>query len=432
MPKIVNILSLILTFSASVLVLQPLAFGETSHMLDFPIGLKIGESADIDSELKMTLLDMEDSRCPSDVQCVWQGTVTAKIKLENKTQDLGIHSISLTAAVEENEKTYNGHYIRLTNVNPHPQSTNTINPADYVLTFFVSESDVKQADPPIKQLKKGIPVNEIQCNDDLVLMIKKNGLTPSCVSYPTSEKLISRGWGELAKIQIIQPIIKTGTDAGFCLGYCSKEFVITDEKITYTSSGRYSGIDSSDHPEITKEIPFSNDDWNNLVALVDFEEFRLLPNKIGCPGCADAPVEWIEITHGDEIKKIEFERGDEIPEIKEIVLALQAIRNPIESTLESFEECVAAGNPVMESYPRQCRTDDGKSFVEKINSFFSVESQCKKHDGEWLLEWNECEYLAEQQCLEMNGDYFECESACRHDPNAEICTTQCVPVCVIS
>lgn len=34
--------------------------------------------------------------------------------------------------------------------------------------------------------------------------------------------------------------------------------------------------------------------------------------------------------------------------------------------ITTFEECVAAGNPVMESYPRQCNTPDGKNFVEEI------------------------------------------------------------------
>src|SRR3989344_8105207 len=34
------------------------------------------------------------------------------------------------------------------------------------------------------------------------------------------------------------------------------------------------------------------------------------------------------------------------------------------SSVTNFEECVAAGNPVMESYPRQCRSADGKLFVE--------------------------------------------------------------------
>jgi len=39
------------------------------------------------------------------------------------------------------------------------------------------------------------------------------------------------------------------------------------------------------------------------------------------------------------------------------------------SSIDSFEECVAAGNPVMESYPRQCRTSVGKHFVESILEF---------------------------------------------------------------
>ena len=45
--------------------------------------------------------------------------------------------------------------------------------------------------------------------------------------------------------------------------------------------------------------------------------------------------------------------------------------NPEEGELQndgfgiaSFEECVAAGYPVMESYPRQCRTPDGTLFIE--------------------------------------------------------------------
>lgn len=33
--------------------------------------------------------------------------------------------------------------------------------------------------------------------------------------------------------------------------------------------------------------------------------------------------------------------------------------------INSFEDCVAAGNPVMESYPRQCRAGD-RTFVEQV------------------------------------------------------------------
>lgn len=35
--------------------------------------------------------------------------------------------------------------------------------------------------------------------------------------------------------------------------------------------------------------------------------------------------------------------------------------------IETFEDCAKAGNPVMESYPAQCRAD-GKTFVENIGN----------------------------------------------------------------
>ena len=34
--------------------------------------------------------------------------------------------------------------------------------------------------------------------------------------------------------------------------------------------------------------------------------------------------------------------------------------------INDFDECIAAGNPAMESYPRQCMAD-GRTFVEEIN-----------------------------------------------------------------
>ena len=35
-----------------------------------------------------------------------------------------------------------------------------------------------------------------------------------------------------------------------------------------------------------------------------------------------------------------------------------------EPPITNFKECVAAGNPVARSYPPQCRTKDGKVFVD--------------------------------------------------------------------
>lgn len=39
-----------------------------------------------------------------------------------------------------------------------------------------------------------------------------------------------------------------------------------------------------------------------------------------------------------------------------------------EIKIESFTDCAKAGYPVMESYPRQCKTPDGKTFIEDIGN----------------------------------------------------------------
>lgn len=36
--------------------------------------------------------------------------------------------------------------------------------------------------------------------------------------------------------------------------------------------------------------------------------------------------------------------------------------------ITSFEECAAAGYPIMESYPEQCRTPDGRNFTRDISN----------------------------------------------------------------
>jgi hypothetical protein len=49
-----------------------------------------------------------------------------------------------------------------------------------------------------------------------------------------------------------------------------------------------------------------------------------------------------------------------------VVLWRPKVTEKPKNEITSFEQCAAAGNPVMESYPRQCRTPDGLHFVETI------------------------------------------------------------------
>ena len=45
--------------------------------------------------------------------------------------------------------------------------------------------------------------------------------------------------------------------------------------------------------------------------------------------------------------------------------------------VKNFEDCVAAGNPVMESYPRQCN-HDGEHFVEVIDGDTMIDPDTEK------------------------------------------------------
>ncbi len=58
-----------------------------------------------------------------------------------------------------------------------------------------------------------------------------------------------------------------------------------------------------------------------------------------------------------------------------------------------------------------------------------LQTECESIDGTWIAEHNECEWMDETTCNQLRGTFNECASACRHQPEATICTTNCVQVC---
>lgn len=62
----------------------------------------------------------------------------------------------------------------------------------------------------------------------------------------------------------------------------------------------------------------------------------------------------------------------------------------------------------------------------------NVASGCQLNSGNWLAEHQECETGNSLWCEQTGGEFSECESACRHNPETDICTMQCVAVCKFS
>jgi len=146
--------------------------------------------------------------------------------------------------------------------------------------------------------------------------------------------------------------------------------------------------------------------------------------------------------------------------------------------IDSFRTCAKAGNPIMESYPRQC-SDGESTFTEELpkpctREYMPVcgevdvqcikapcdpvkttfpnkceaengkaknitegscekdrtpEEKCRSKSGKWLEESKECENIVEVECESIGGTFNPCASACRNNPEAKICTLQCVLVC---
>jgi hypothetical protein len=58
-------------------------------------------------------------------------------------------------------------------------------------------------------------------------------------------------------------------------------------------------------------------------------------------------------------------------------------------------------------------------------------SACANMGGTLDAIHGECLGIDANACQEIGGTFNECASACRNDPNAEVCTMQCVQVCEV-
>jgi len=95
--------------------------------------LKFNQTAVIRSEaLEIKFLNItEDSRCPSDVVCIWAGQATAIIGILKGDRNLG--NFNLTIGANENlaVKNFDGYSIKLIKVEPYPISTLKIELSEY-------------------------------------------------------------------------------------------------------------------------------------------------------------------------------------------------------------------------------------------------------------------------------------------------------------
>ena len=142
-------------------------------------------------DLTIKFREIEDSRCPLDVTCVWEGQAKITLQVFQGSNELTITFVT----GEKISADINQYKINLIDILPYPSSTTKNFEEDYVTTITILEEyqDLVLSSP-LNQIKNGIPINDVTCGQEKIKVYKHNLVRLACVSQETGDKLVERGW----------------------------------------------------------------------------------------------------------------------------------------------------------------------------------------------------------------------------------------------
>lgn len=123
----------------------PNVYADTiSSELEKELILKLGDKATIDSNgiVIKFLTVSDDSRCPLDVICVWQGKASVIINIQVDGQDYGNYELSTEG--NRNSVTVNQYNFQMKEILPYPTSIEKAKPSDYSIKLFVSKATTQK------------------------------------------------------------------------------------------------------------------------------------------------------------------------------------------------------------------------------------------------------------------------------------------------
>lgn len=122
-------------------------FSANPVTLAYPLKLSVNQTAYLaTADLDFRFVNVtEDSRCPSDVQCIWAGQVSILVEYSRASTGEHLGNLTLTlmgGASSDVLVGAEGYLVKLVRVDPYPVSTTQILPSDYVATLIVLRSDL--------------------------------------------------------------------------------------------------------------------------------------------------------------------------------------------------------------------------------------------------------------------------------------------------
>lgn len=121
--------------------------------------------------------------------------------------------------------------------------------------------------------------------------------------------------------------ITSTTSFGMCVGYCKTtlEITATEAVLIRESYGRGAGANL---PLQRLTTPLSAQEWQDIAAAATAAAaaFDTLPERLGCPDCADGGAETLALVGPGRDKSVVFEYGDSLAGVQPLLEQVRALR----------------------------------------------------------------------------------------------------------
>jgi hypothetical protein len=90
-----------------------------------------------------------------------------------------------------------------------------------------------------------------------------------------------------------------------CIGSCYSQTTIRATLVGSVSrtNDSLNGNPDKEHPDRKSKWKITTEQWERAMASIDTESLFALPERIGCNGCVDEPVDWITVEYSDGTTK---------------------------------------------------------------------------------------------------------------------------------
>ncbi len=220
-----------------------------------------------------------------------------------------------------------------------------LNGIDYSDAFFDSMDECSSA-----CIENSFTLGDI--NNDSMINVQDIVLLVSFVlqiDFPTDTEFMAadyNGDGILNILDVVNIVdlilnpqtsiqINSGTSYGECWGYCVFELELDNSNALFTASG----WGWYEFPDLLLEDNLSQEMWQQIIELIDFEYFQSLDDVYGCPDCADGGAEFIEIIYDGVAKQVTFDAYTEIDGIQELTILLRDLRDEYWNQINENQAC---------------------------------------------------------------------------------------------